>query len=93
MADDEKDHDHDDATYGARNARYGLVLFFIYLLFYGGFMAWNVYDSKSMSQPVAGLSGINMAVAYGFGLIAAALFLAAIYMFLCRASSTTEGAK
>ncbi|HYF49606.1 MAG TPA: hypothetical protein VEJ63_09385, partial [Planctomycetota bacterium] len=63
MADDAHDHDHEDATYGARNARYGLMLFFVYLLFYGGFMAWNVYDFESMKKPVDALGGVNVAVA------------------------------
>lgn len=83
MSDDANAHDHEHSSAG-RNARYGLVLFFIYLLFYGGFMAWNVYDFKSMSQPVAAFGGVNFAIVYGFGLIVLALVLAAIYMILCH---------
>jgi uncharacterized membrane protein (DUF485 family) len=78
--------DADDVN-AKRNARYGLVLFSLYLLLYGGFMAWNVYDFKSMSQPIALLGGVNVAVVYGFGLIVAALVLAAVYMVLCRTKS------
>ncbi len=68
-----------------RRARYGLILFAIYLLLYGGFVLLNVFDPKLMeSTPVA---GVNLAILYGFGLIAAALLLALIYAWLCRASN------
>ena len=65
-----------------RNARIGLVLFGVYLLLYGGFVLLSAFSPDTMeSTPVA---GINLAILYGFGLIAAALILALVYGWLCR---------
>ena len=67
----------------ARRSRLGLVLFFIYLAFYGGFMWLCAFDpDRLQTTPIA---GINVAILYGFFLIAAALLLALIYAWLCRA--------
>jgi uncharacterized membrane protein (DUF485 family) len=65
-----------------RNARIGLVLFAIYLVFYGGFVLLNAFSPATMeSMPIA---GINLAIVYGFGLIVAAFVLALLYGVLCR---------
>jgi uncharacterized membrane protein (DUF485 family) len=65
-----------------RRARHGLVLFAIYFALYGGFVVLNVFFPKLMeTTPVA---GVNLAILYGFGLIAAALILALVYAWLCR---------
>lgn len=84
------DHGHkqpdasDNPEYAARRARYGLILFFIYLALYAGFMLLNAFDPKLMeSMPFA---GVNLAILYGFVLIIAALLLALIYAWLCRES-------
>ena len=54
-----------------------IVLFCIYLLLYGGFIAINLFAPEVMAiKPIA---GVNLAIWYGFGLIFAAIFLAAIY--------------
>ncbi len=72
----------DDATV-RRNTRYGLVLFCIYLVIYAGFVLLNAFWPEVMDRvPFAGL---NLAILYGFGLIIAALLLAALYGWLCRA--------
>lgn len=69
-----------------RNSRIGLVLFSVYLLFYGGFVLLNTFSPETMeATPVA---GINVAILYGFGLIIGAFVLALIYGFLC---GPTEG--
>ncbi|MGD9854422.1 MAG: DUF485 domain-containing protein [Planctomycetaceae bacterium] len=66
-----------------RNARMGLVLFFVYLLLYGGFVGLNTFAPEMMqTTPVA---GINLAILYGFGLILAALVMALLYGLLCTA--------
>jgi uncharacterized membrane protein (DUF485 family) len=65
----------------ARNARYGLVLFTVYLLLYGGFVGLNAFAPDVMSRTVA---GVTLAVLYGFALIAAAFLLALVYGWLCR---------
>lgn len=65
----------------SRNARYGLILFTIYLLFYGGFVLLNAFAPAIMEkQPFA---GINLAILYGFGLIIVALVLSLIYGWIC----------
>ena len=65
-----------------RNARLGLVLFGVYVLLYAGFVLLNAFSPQTMeSTPLA---GVNLAILYGFGLIAAALVLAAVYGWLCQ---------
>jgi uncharacterized membrane protein (DUF485 family) len=72
--------DHPDVI--TRNARYGLILFFIYLIIYGTFVALSAFAPSLMAKPVIG--GVNLAVVYGLGLIGLAFVLALIYMALCR---------
>mgnify|MGYP002624654234 CR=1 FL=1 len=68
-----------------RRARTGLALFAIYLLLYGGFMGLSTFFPQTMrSKPLA---GITLAVTYGFGLILAAILLAFLYGWLCRATA------
>jgi len=71
-----------DARYADRNARYGIILFLIYVVLYAGFVALNAFFPKVMAAEMPG--GVNVAVAYGIGLILAAFFLALVYMVLCR---------
>ena len=79
---DESVKEHEDEATSARNARVGMLLFVVYLALYGGFMGLNVYNPKAMSKPF--IAGVNLAICYGFGLIVAALALAAVYMYLVR---------
>jgi len=72
----------DDERTSARNARTGLWLFAAYLLVYGGFVGLSAFSPDSMKVVVTG--GVNLAVAYGFGLIVLALVLALIYGWVCR---------
>lgn len=72
--------DHPDNI--SRNSRNGLILFCIYFVFYAGFMLLSAFAPRSMGQTPFG--GVNLAILYGMGLIVGALFLAAIYMYLCR---------
>ena len=59
------------------NARLGLVLFFLYLLLYGGFVLLNAFWPETMeATPIA---GVNVAILYGAGLIFAAFVLALVY--------------
>ncbi|MSR57862.1 MAG: DUF485 domain-containing protein [Planctomycetaceae bacterium] len=78
-----KAHDAGDTpVLAARRARHGMILFLIYFVLYVGFILLNVLDPKLMeTTPVAGL---NLAILYGFVLIAAALILALVYAWLCR---------
>lgn len=75
------DEAHDEAA-AARRARYGLILFAIYCLLYGGFMGLNAFAPDLME--ITPLWGINLAILYGFGLIGSALVLALVYAWLCR---------
>ena len=74
------DDDHPEIS--ARNARYGLWLFAIYVALYAGFMGLSAFEPQIMSKTPFG--GVNLAIIYGFGLIVAALLLALVYMLLCR---------
>lgn len=74
----------------SKNARLGLQLFCIYLLFYGGFVLVNTFSPETMElTPVA---GINLAILSGFGLIVAALVLALIYGVMCQGEDVDAAA-
>ena len=69
-----------------RSARIGLVLFTVYLAMYGGFVFLNAFSPQTMeTTPIA---GVNLAILYGFGLIIAALVMALLYGWLCRADAS-----
>ena len=70
------------------HSRVGLVMFFIYLLFYGGFVFLNVFAADVME--ITPIAGVNLAILYGFGLIITAIIMALIYGFL---SNKEEGAE
>ncbi len=72
----------------ARNSRNGIILFAVYLLFYGGFVFVNAFDPVSMEKtPFAGL---NVAILYGFALIIGAVVLSAFYGLLCGDMSKSK---
>jgi len=86
--------DHPDVS--AANARAGLVLFFVYLAFYAGFVGLAAFAPQAMGRPV--LAGVNLAITYGMALILGAFVVAALYMWACarnarldRGPSSTEG--
>ena len=66
-----------------RHARVGLRFFAAYLALYAGFVALNAFAPAAMERPA--IAGVNLAVAYGFGLIVAAFALALAYAWACRA--------
>jgi uncharacterized membrane protein (DUF485 family) len=59
-------------------SRLGLVLFWIYVALYGSFMGLVLVRPDLLSWRPFG--GVNLAIASGMGLIAAAFILAVIYM-------------
>jgi uncharacterized membrane protein (DUF485 family) len=65
------------------SSRIGLTLFWIYVLLYAGFMVLVLFRPDLLSLRPFG--GVNLAIAYGMGLIAGAFLLAIIYMAACRA--------
>ena len=76
----------EDMVLAARNAKYGMVLFIIYLLIYGGFVVISAFWPEVMAREA--LFGVNLAITYGFALIAIAMVLALIYTWLCRGRAT-----
>lgn len=64
-----------------RNARFGLVLFLAYLIFYATFVALSAFRLDLMARPV--LAGVNLAIVYGFGLILGAFGVAVLYLVRC----------
>jgi uncharacterized membrane protein (DUF485 family) len=77
--------DQEEKAVVAHNTRIGVVLFIVYVVFYGGFMALSAFSPETMSEPFLG--GVNVAVVYGFALIIVPLVLALIYTKLCRKTS------
>ncbi len=73
--------EEEDPELAAGNAGRGLVLFAVYLAFYVGFVLLNAFGRPVMQCVLA---GVNLAVWYGFALIAWALVLALLYAWLCR---------
>lgn len=70
------------------NARLGVVLFLVYVLFYGLFVAMSAFRLDIMAKPF--LAGVNLAVVYGFALIIGAFLMALLYMALCKSEQTSE---
>ncbi|MBI9043659.1 MAG: DUF485 domain-containing protein [Anaerolineaceae bacterium] len=62
-------------------SRIGVWMFLIYALVYAVFVIINVVSPLTME--VTAIFGINLASAYGFGLIILALILALIYNRMC----------
>lgn len=86
-------HDHGPSQHvetetlatSARNARIGRVLFVVYLVAYVAYMLLTAFSPNALRT--AGPEGVNLAVWYGFGLIAGALLLALLYAWLCRTAA------
>lgn len=78
----------EDPIVAARNARYGMILFLIYLAFYGGFVGLNAFFPAQMESTPA--LGLNLAILYGFALIIAAMVLALLYSWQCRQSRSNS---
>ena len=70
------------------NVRLGLVLFFVYLVLYLGFVLINAFAASLMETIT--IAGLNLAIVYGFGLIVVALILALVYGFMCRTEVDAE---
>ena len=72
----------------AHNARVGLILFAIYLVFYTGFVFLNAFRPETMrTTPI---EGVNLAILYGFALIIAAFVMALLYGFLCKSDQKSD---
>lgn len=64
------------------SSRVGLALFWVYVALYAGFIGLVLFRPNLLkARPLA---GVNLAIVYGFGLIAGAFLLAVVYMVACR---------
>lgn len=80
MAASEKPNDPRRAEGDAAASPLGLCLFGVYVLLYGGFMTLVLVRPDLLA--VRPFGGVNLAIVYGMGLIAAAFVLAVVYMLL-----------
>lgn len=64
-----------------KKASLGLKMFFIYLLFYGGFTYISIASPATMSKHI--FAGLNLAIVYGFGLILVAILMGFAYHLIC----------
>ncbi|QDU98033.1 DUF485 domain-containing protein [Lignipirellula cremea] len=71
------------------NARLGLLLFFIYLALYSGFVGLAVFAPGILATTP--WAGVNLAILYGFALIIAAFALAILYGLTCRDENSSKG--
>lgn len=72
-----------------RGARYGRVLFVVYLLLYGGYVCITAFAPAIMQRTP--LAGINLSVLYGLALIATAILMALVYDWICRLAAHSGG--
>lgn len=64
-----------------RKSALGIRLFFIYLICYAGFVLIGVFQYELLAFQV--LWGLNLALAYGIGLIIFAVILGVVYNYYC----------
>lgn len=64
-----------------KKAKIGVMLFFVYLLVYTIFVIIGLFSPELMEIQVFGKQ--NLAIVYGFGLIAFAVVLGFIYNMIC----------
>ena len=62
-------------------AKLGIILFFIYLFIYAGFVFIGTVYPQVLGFKV--ISGLNLAYVYGMGLIVLAAVMGLIYNFFC----------
>ncbi|PRD48719.1 DUF485 domain-containing protein [Sphingobacterium haloxyli] len=68
-------------TLTKRKSSLGIRLFFIYLVFYTGFVLIGVFQYELLAIQILG--GLNLALAYGIGLIVFAVVLGVLYNYYC----------
>lgn len=73
-----------------RKAGLGIRLFFIYLICYAGFVVIGVFQYELLAIQVLG--GLNLALAYGIGLIVFAVVLGVVYNYYCTKYEDEEEA-
>lgn len=66
----------------AYNTRLGLWLFALYFVAFAAFVVINATIPQWMDRVI--VTGLNLAIVYGFALIAGAFVLAIVYACLCK---------
>lgn len=61
--------------------RLGVILFFVYLLVYAGFVAIGIFYPQMMGAKA--IAGLNLAFVYGMGLIVLAIIMGLVYNYFC----------
>jgi uncharacterized membrane protein (DUF485 family) len=64
----------------SQKSKLGIILFFVYLLIYVGFVAIGALYPHLMGETIIGQ---NLSIVYGFGLILLAVLMGLIYNFFC----------
>ena len=64
-----------------KKARLGVILFFVYLIIYAGFVVIGITYPELMGLHALGTQ--NLAIVYGFGLIILAIVMGFIYNWAC----------
>jgi uncharacterized membrane protein (DUF485 family) len=64
-----------------RKTRLGVILFFVYLTVYAGFVVIGTLFPKAMG--ISLLGGMNLAFYYGMGLILLAAVMGLVYNYFC----------
>ena len=78
------------AAFERRKSRIGMRMTLLYSVVYVGFVALSVFTPACMGARA--ILGLNLAVAYGLGLIVVAVVLALVYNQLCRNRTTGTAA-
>jgi uncharacterized membrane protein (DUF485 family) len=65
----------------SKKARLGVILFFVYTFIYSGFVLIGLTRPELMGLEL--ISGQNIAIVYGFGLIVLAIVMGFIYNYFC----------
>ena len=74
----------------AYKTRLGVIMFLVYAAVYAAFILIGVFEPAWMRADVGSL---NVAIVYGFGLIALAIVLAFVYNHLCTLAERRAGKK
>ncbi len=75
-----------DEAFERRKSGIGIRMTILYSIIYGGFVVLSVFQPTWMGARA--LLGLNLAVAYGLGLIVIAIIFALVYNHLCRVPAT-----
>jgi uncharacterized membrane protein (DUF485 family) len=67
----------------------GIRMTWLYTVIYAGFVALSVFRPAAMGARA--VLGLNLAIAYGLGLIIIAIAFAVIYNYICRVPPTGSG--